>query len=107
MEKKEELSHSCKSHRLSSKLAFPISFVSLVICLTALVRVEIINQRVHVIEDLIAEVDVRQASNQKAANSVSYLVKSTGSFGYNWNTKQQWKEYTDGTVNTFNYYATN
>ena len=107
MEKKEELSHSCESHRLSSKLAFPISFVSLVICLTALVRVEIINQRVHVIEDLIAEVHVRQASNQEAANGVSYLVKSAGSSGYNRNTKQQWKDNTDGTVNSFNYYAAN
>ena len=70
-------------------------------CLTALVRVEIINQRVHAIEDLIAEVHVHQASNQKAAKGGLYLAKSAGSFGYKWNTKQHWKEYTDGKVNTF------
>ena len=101
MEEKEELSHSCESHKLSSKFVFPVSFLSLLICLTGLVRVEIINQRVHAIEDLIAEVHVHQASNQEAAKGGLYLVKSTGSFGNNWNTRQQWKEYTDGKVNTF------
>lgn len=100
MEEKEELSRSCESRKLSSKFVFPVSFVSLLICLTALVRVEIINQRVHAIEDLIAEVHVHQASNQEAAKGGLYLVKSAGSFGYNRNTKQQWKEYTDGKVNT-------
>lgn len=101
MEEKEELSHFCESHKLSSKFVFPVSFVSLLICLTALVRVEIINQRVYAVEDLIAEVHVHQASNQEAAKGGLYLVKSAGSFGYDRNTKQQWKEYTDGKVNTF------
>ena len=101
MEEKEELSHSCESHKLSSKFVFPVSFVSLLICLTALVRVEIINQRVHAIEDLISEVHVHQASTQEAVSGGLCLVKSAGSFGYNRNTKQQWKEYTDGKVNTF------
>ena len=101
MEEKEELSHSCESHKLSSKFVFPVSFVLLLICLTGLVRVEIINLRVHAIEDLIAEVHVHQAPNQEAAKGGLYLVKSAGSFGYNWNTRQQWKEYTDGKVNTF------
>ena len=101
MKEKEELSHSCESHKLSSKFVFPVSFVSLLICLTALVRVEIINQRVHAIEDLIADVHVHQASNQETAKGGLYLVNSAGSRGYNWNTKQQWKEYTDGKVNTF------
>ena len=101
MEEKEEPSHSCESHKLSSKFVLPVSFVSLLICLTALARVEIINQRVHAIEDLIAEVHVHQASNQEAAKGGLYLIKSAGSFGYNWNTGQQWKEYTDGKVNTF------
>ena len=100
-EEKEELSRSCESRKLSSKFVFPVSFVSLLICLTALVRVEIINQRVHAIEDLIAEVYVHPASNQEAARGGLYLIKSAGSFGYNWNTRQQWKEYTDGKVNTF------
>ena len=101
MEDKEELSHSCESHKLSSKFVFPVSFVSLLICLTALVRVEIINRRVYAIEGLIAEVHVDQASTQEAATGGLYLVKSAGSFGHNWDTRQQWKEYTDGKVNTF------
>ena len=101
MEGKEELSHSCKSQKFSSKFVFPISFVSLFICVTTLVRVEIINQRVHVIENLIAEVHVHQASKQEAANGVSHSVKSVGSFGYDFNTKQQWKDDTYGKVNTF------
>lgn len=101
MEEKEELSHSCESHKLSSKFVFPVSFVSLLICLTALVRVEIINRRVYAIEDLIAEVHVHQASNQEGAKGGLYLVKSAGSFGYNRITKQQWKEHIDGKVNTF------
>ena len=59
-EKKERLStrdfHSC-----SSKLVCPVSLVSLLICTAALVRVEIINQRVHNVEDLVA--NARQNQN--------------------------------------------
>ena len=48
-------------HSSSSKLVCPVSLVSLLICTVALVRVEIINQRVHDVEDLLA--DARQNQN--------------------------------------------
>ena len=48
-------------HSCSSKLVCPVSLVSLLICTAALVRVEIINQRVHDVEDLVA--DARQNQN--------------------------------------------
>ena len=48
-------------HICSSKLVCPVSLVSLLICTAALVRVEIINQRVHDVEDLVA--NARQNQN--------------------------------------------
>ena len=48
-------------HSCLSKLVCPVSLVSLLICTAALVRVEIINQRVHDVEDLVA--DARQNQN--------------------------------------------
>ena len=55
--------HSCAgdSHSCSSKFVCPLSLVSLLICTAALVRVEIINQRVYTVEDLVA--DARQIQN--------------------------------------------
>ena len=41
-------------HSCSSKLVCPVSLLSLLICTAALLRVEIINQRVHDVEDLVA-----------------------------------------------------
>ena len=59
----EKQQHSCAgdSHGCSSKFVCPLSLVSLLICTAALVRVEIINQRVHTVEDLVA--DARQTQN--------------------------------------------
>jgi len=48
-------------HSCSSEFVCPVSLVSLLICTAALVRVEIINQRVHDVEDLVA--DVQQIQN--------------------------------------------
>ena len=59
-EKQQQLS-SRDLHSYSSKFYCPLSLVSLLICTAALVRVEIINQRVHTVEDLVA--DARQIPN--------------------------------------------
>ena len=61
MAEKQEYSSARDSHSCSSKLVCPLSLVSLLICTAALVRVEIINQRVHDVEDLVA--DARQNHN--------------------------------------------
>ena len=58
MAEKQEHSSARDSHSCSSKLVCPVSLVSLLICTAALVRVEIINQRV---EDLVS--DARQNQN--------------------------------------------
>ena len=61
MAEKQEQSFARDFHGCSSKLVCPVSLVSLLICTAALVRVEIINQRVHDVEDLVA--DARQIQN--------------------------------------------
>ena len=61
MAEKQEHSSARDFHSCSSKLVCPLSLVSLLICTAALVRVEIINQRVHDVEDLVA--DARQNQN--------------------------------------------
>ena len=61
MAEKQEHSSARDSHSCSSKLVCPVSLVSLLICTAALVRVEIINQRVHDVEDLVS--DARQNQN--------------------------------------------
>jgi len=61
MAEKQEHSSARDFHRCSSKLVCPVSLVSLLICTAALVRVEVINQRVHDVEDLVA--DVQQIQN--------------------------------------------
>ena len=61
MAEKQEHSSARDFHSCSSRLVCPLSLVSLLICSVALVRVEIINQRVHNVEDLVA--DVRQSQN--------------------------------------------
>ena len=81
----EKQEHSCArdSHSCSSKLVCPVSLVSLLICTVALVRVEIINQRVHDVEDLVA--DSRQNQNLiKVSTAASFKrperVESDGEF---------------------------
>ena len=61
MAEKQEQSFARDFHGCSSKLVCPVSLVSLLICTAALVRVEIINQRVHDVEDLVS--DARQNQN--------------------------------------------
>ena len=61
MVEKQEHSSARDFHSCSSKLVCPVSLVTLLICTAALVRVEIINQRVHDVEDLVA--DARQNQN--------------------------------------------
>ena len=61
MAEKQEHSSTRGFHSCSSKFVCPVSLVSLLICTAALVRVEIINQRVHTVEDLVA--DARQIQN--------------------------------------------
>ena len=61
MAEKQEHPSTRDFHSSSFKLVCPVSLVSLLICTVALVRVEIINQRVHDVEDLLA--DARQNQN--------------------------------------------
>ena len=60
MAEKREHSPSRVPHSCSARFVYPVSFVSLLICTTTLVRVEIINQRVRTVEDLVAEVKQTQ-----------------------------------------------
>ena len=49
----EKNEHSCSqdSKNHTGKFVYPLSIFSLLICITAMVRVEIINQRIDVVED--------------------------------------------------------
>ena len=84
----EKQQHSCvgDSHSCSSKFVCPLSLISLLICIAALVRVEIINQRVHTVEDLVA--DARQIQNlikvstTEASFKHSERVESWGEFDH-------------------------
>ena len=60
MVEKQEHSSARDFHSCSSKLVCPVSLVTLLICTAALVRVEIINQRVHDVEDLVADAQPNQ-----------------------------------------------
>ena len=66
MAEKQQTSPYRESHSRSVNFVYPVSFVSLLICVTALVRVEIINQRVHTVEELVAE--QRQTTNRELAS---------------------------------------
>ena len=67
----EKREHS-PSHSCSARFVYPVSFVSLLICTTALVRVEIINQRVRTVEDFVAS-EVKQTPNTGlAGDAVSF-----------------------------------
>ena len=100
MAEKQEHSSARDSHSCSSKLVCPVSLVSLLICTTALVRVEIINQRVHNVEDLVAE--ARQNQNLIKASSDATTFKrlervgSAGEFEHKI-TKER-KDETEGNV---------
>ena len=85
MAEKQKHSSARDFHGCSSKLVCPVSLVSLLICTAALVRVEIINQRVHNVEDSVA--DVRQIQNlikvstdEETLQRTSSRVDSVGKF---------------------------
>ena len=98
----EKQQHSCAgdSHSCSSKFVCPLSLVSLLICTAALVRVEIINQRVHTVENL--AVDARQIQNlfkvstTEASSKDFERVKSGREFNHK--VAKQERETTEGTV---------
>ncbi len=84
----EKQEHTCARnfHSCSTKFVCPVSLVSLLICTAALIRVEIINQRVHTVEDLVT--DARQIQNlikvftDAASFKHSERVKSVGEFDH-------------------------
>ena len=86
----EKNEHSCSqdSNNHVGKFVYPLSIFSLLICITAKVRVEIINQRIGVVEDFMAEVnqianvhvgrDVTGLKNVQRVNLVSELYRKNG-----------------------------
>ena len=71
----EEKEHSCSqdsnNHAYAGKFDYPLSIFSFLICITAMVRVEIINQRIDVVEDFMAEVN--QIANVHVGRDVTGL----------------------------------
>jgi len=86
MAEKQEHSSARDFHSCSSKLVCPVSLVSLLICTAALVRVEIINQRVHVVEDLVADAGQNQNAIKVFTDAASLRrserVESVGEFDH-------------------------
>ena len=86
MVEKQERPSTLDFHSCSSKLVCPVSLVSLLICTAALVRVEIINQRVHDVEDLVANARQNQnlikVSTDAASFKRSERVKSEKEFNH-------------------------
>ena len=74
MAEKQEHSPARHFHSCSSKLVCPVSLVSLLICTATLVRVEIVNQRVHDVEDSVA--DVQQIQNLIKVSTDEKTVKN-------------------------------
>ena len=73
MSKKRDHSHCVELPSCSAKFVYPISFVSLLICVTAMVRVELIRQRVHLVENSVAEVKQTPLKSQgKEASSMPF-----------------------------------
>ena len=72
MAEKQERPSTRDFHSCSSKLVCPVSLVSLLICAAALVRIEIINQRVHDVEDLVANVRQNQNLIKVSSNAASF-----------------------------------
>lgn len=88
MSKKQDRSSVGDVPSCSSKFVCPVSFVCLLICTAALVRVEIINQRVHHVEDVIAEVrqiheSIMKDSSEGASFQDSGRTGSVGNFDSN------------------------
>ncbi|CAH3146485.1 unnamed protein product [Porites lobata] len=85
-----EKEHSCSqdSNNHTGKFVYSLSIFSLLICITAMVRVEIINQRIDVVEDFMAEVnqiakvhvgrDVTGLKNVQRVNLVGEFYRKNG-----------------------------
>ena len=86
----EKNEHSCSqdSNNHAGKFVYPLSIFSLLICITAMVRVEIINKRIDVVEDFMAQVnqianvhvgrDVTGLKNVQRVNLVGELYRQNG-----------------------------
>ena len=83
MSEKQDHSSVGDVHSCSSKVC-PVSFVCLLICTAALVRVEILNQRVHHVEDVMAEVRQTQELIKDSTDAPSFQhserAESVGEF---------------------------
>ncbi|KAL9961350.1 hypothetical protein ACROYT_G030270 [Oculina patagonica] len=86
MAEKQEHSSARDFHSCSSKFVCPVSLVSLLICTAALVRVEIINQRVHTVEDLVTDArhiqNLIKVSTDASSFKHSERVESAGEFDH-------------------------
>ena len=85
MAEKQEHSSARDFHKCSSKLVCPVSLISLLICTAALVRVEIINQRVHDVEDSVADVQqiqnlIKVSTDEETVKRPSSRVDTVGKF---------------------------
>ena len=86
----EKNEHSCSqdSNNHAGKFVYPLSIFSFLICITAMVRVEIINQRIDVVEDFMAAVnqiakvhvgrDVTGLKNVQRVNLVDEFYRKNG-----------------------------
>ena len=95
----EKNEHSCSqdSNNHAGKFLYPLSIFSLLICITAMVRVEIINQRIDVVEDFMAEVnqitkvhigrDVTGLKNVQRVNLVGEFYRNNGVKGEEYTSK--------------------
>lgn len=94
-EKRESSSRSS-----SVKLVYPTSFVSLLICITALVRVEIVNQRVYKVEDLVAEVRRQTAKREHLDDVVKprHTERARSLSGSDLKENSGWKDAREGNV---------
>ena len=101
MAEKPEHSSARDSHSCVSKLVCPVSLVSLLICTAALVRVEIINQRVHDLEDSVADVQQIQNLIKVSAGEENFKhpqgVESVEKFDHKSSTKER-RDETKGKV---------
>ena len=98
MAEKQQHSSAPDFHGCSSKFVCPVSLVSLLICTAALVRVEIINQRVHDVEDSVAGVQqiqnlINVSIGGETVQRPSSRVDSVGKF----DTKER-RDETEGKV---------
>ena len=101
MAEKQDHSSARDSHSCASKLVCPVSLISLLTCTAALVRVEIINQRVHDVEDHVADVQqiqnmIKVSTDEEKVKGPSSRVDSVGKFDHK--ITRQKRDETEGKV---------